>query len=130
MKQNKIRIAGLQEEMARKAKIAKKELQMAQASNSCGSSFRSVSPVGTLAENLAKVSEWMDKTEEAENLALSIDVPLGHQQTSVSAADITVQSTHGGQCTAQARDLKPAVKQTISTEFAKRCFGMIEQRLP
>ena len=39
-------MVGLQEEMARKAKIAEKELQMAQVSSSGGSSFRSISPGG------------------------------------------------------------------------------------
>ena len=55
-------MVGLQEEMARKVKIAEKELQMAQVSSSGGSSFRSISPVGTPDDNLTKVSGWMDKT--------------------------------------------------------------------
>ena len=40
-------IADLQEELVRKAKIAEKEIQIAQASSSCGSSLRSISPVET-----------------------------------------------------------------------------------
>ena len=117
-------MVSLQEEMARKAKIAEKELQMAQVSSSDGSSFRSISPVGTPDDNLTKVSGWMDKTEEAENVASQINVPSVYQQTSVSAPVITVQSTHGGQCSAQVRDLKPSVKPTISKEAAVRGFGM------
>ena len=76
---------GLQEEMARKAKIAEKELQIAQVSSSSGSSFGSISPVGTPDDNLTKVSGWMDKTEEAENVAQTINVPTVYKQTSVSA---------------------------------------------
>ena len=117
-------MVSLQEEMARKAKIAEKELQMAQVSSSDGSSFRSISPVGTPDDNLTKVSGWMDKTEEAENVASQINVPSVYQQTSVSAPVITVQSTHGGQCSAQVRNLKPSVKPTISIEAAVRGLGM------
>ena len=40
-------MVGLRKEMACKTKIAEKELQMAQASSSGGSSFRRISPVGT-----------------------------------------------------------------------------------
>ena len=128
---NEVKIASLQDEMvslqeeiARKAKIAEKKLQMAQVSSGDGSSFRSISPVGTPDDNLTKVSGWMDKTEEAENVALQINVPSVYQQTSVSAPVITVQSTHGGQCSAQVRDLKPSVKPTISIEAAVRGLGM------
>ena len=116
-------IANLQEELVRKAKIAEKEKQIAQASSSCGSSFRSISPVGTPDNNLTKVSGLMDKTEEAENVALAIKVPPGYKQTSVSAPVITVQSTHGGQPSAIVRDLKPLVKPTISTDAAVRNIG-------
>ena len=128
---NEVKIASLQdemvgllEEMARKAKIAEKELQMAQVSSSGGSSFRSISPVGTPDDNLTKVSDWMDKTEEAENVASAIAVPSVYQQTSVSTPVITVQSMQGGQCSALVRDLKPSVKPTISTEAAVRGPGM------
>ena len=65
----------------------------------------------------------MDKTEEAENVALSIIVPPGYQQTSVSAV-ITVQTNHGGHRSAQVRDLKPSVQTAISTEAAKRGIGI------
>ena len=116
-------IADLQEKLARKAKIAEKEIERTKVSSSCGSSFRSISPVGTPDDNLTKVSGWMDKTEEAENVASSINVPPGYQQTSVSAPVITVRSTHGGQCSAQVRDLKPSVQPTISTEAAVRDIG-------
>ena len=116
-------MVSLQEEMARKAKIAEKELQMAQVSSSDGSSFRSISPVGTPDDNLTKVSGWMDKTEEAENVASQINVPSVYQQTSVSAPVITVQSMHEGQCSALVRDLNLPVKPTISTEAASRGIG-------
>ena len=62
----------------------------------------------------------MDKTEEAENVASSINVPPGYQQTSVKAPVITVRSTHGGQCSAQVRDLKPSVQPTETTEAVVR----------
>ena len=117
-------IADLQEEVARKARIAEKEIEMAKVSSSCGSSFRSISPVGPPDDNLTKVSSWMDKTEEAENVAQPINGPSVYQQTSVSAPVITVQTTHGGQCSALVRDLKPSVKPTISKEAAVRGIGM------
>ena len=115
--------------MVRKAKIAEKQLQMVQASGSCGSSFRSVSPVGTPDDNLTKVLGWMDKTEEVENVASWINVPPCYQQASVSAPVITVRSMHEGQCTAQVKDLKPSVTPTISREAAKRRLEWTEQRL-
>ena len=89
---------------------------MAKVSSSCGSIFRSFSPVDSLDDTLTKVSVWMDKTEEAENVAPSNNVPSVYQQTSVSAPVITVQSMHGGKGSALVRDLKPSVKPTISTE--------------
>ena len=58
-------------------RIAEKEIEMAKVSSSCGYSFRSISPVETPDDNLTKVSDWMDKTEEAENVALTC-----HQVTS------------------------------------------------
>ena len=116
-------IADLQEKLARKAKIAEKEIEMAKVLSSCGSSFRSISPVETPDDNLTKVSDWMDKTEEAENVASTTNVPSVYQQTSVSAPVITVQSMHEGQCSALVRDLNPPVKPTISTETASRGIG-------
>ena len=59
-------ISVLQEELARKAGIVEKEIERAKVSSSRGSSFP---PVGTPDDNLTKVSEWMDKTEEPENVA-------------------------------------------------------------
>ena len=116
-------IADLQGKLARKTKIAEKEIKRAKVSSSCGSSFRSISRVGTPDDNLSKVSDWMDKTEEAENKASTINVPSVYQQTSVPAPVITVRSTHGAQCSAQVRDLKSSVKPTISTEAAMRDIG-------
>ena len=46
--------AAFQEELARKARIAEIERQIAKVSNSCGSSLRNVSPVGSPDDNLAK----------------------------------------------------------------------------
>ena len=122
-KQKEMEIADLQGEVARKARIAEKEIELAKFSSSCGTSLRSISPVESPDDNLTKVSDWMDKTEEAENVASPINVPSVYQQTSVSAPVITVQSTHGGQRSAIARDLKPLVKPTISTEAAVRDIG-------
>ena len=116
-------IADLQEEVARRARIAEKEKEMANVPSSCGSSFRRISPVETPDDNLTKVSDWMDKTEEAENVASTTNVPSVYQQTSVSAPVITVQSMHEGQCSALVRDLNPPVKPTISTEAASRGIG-------
>ena len=117
-------IADLQEEVARKARIAEKEIKMAKVSSSCGSSLRSISLVETPDDNLTKVSDWMDKTEEAENVASAINVPSVYQQTSVSAPVITVQSIQGGQCSALVSDLKPSVKPSISAEAAVRGLGI------
>ena len=117
-------IADLQEELARKARIAEKEIERAKVSSSRGSSLRSISPVGTPDDNLSKVSDWMDKTEEAENVASPINVPSVYQQTSVSAPVITGQLMQGGQRSAQVRDLKPSVKPTKCTEAAVRDIGM------
>ena len=113
-------IADLREELARKARIAGKERDRAKVSSSRDSSLRSISPVGTLDDNLTKVSGWMDKTEEAENVASLINAPSVQPQTSVSAPVITVQSMHGGQCSTQVRDLKPSVQPTKTTEAIVR----------
>ena len=91
-------IADLQGEVACKARIAEKEIEMAKVSSSCGSSFRTISQVETPDDNLTKVSDWMDNTEEAANVASSINVPSVYGQTSVSAPVITVQSMNEGQC--------------------------------
>ena len=48
-------IADLQEKLARKAKIAEKEVERAKVSSSCGSSFRIISPVETTDDDLTKV---------------------------------------------------------------------------
>ena len=117
-------IADLQEKLARKAKIVEKEIERTKVSSICGSSFRSISPVGTPDANLSKISERMDKTEEVENVASTINVPSVYQQTSVSAPVLTVRSIHGGQCAAQVSDLKPSVKPTTTTGAAIRDFGM------
>ena len=122
-KQKEMEIADLQGEVARKARIAEKEIELAKFSSSCDTSLRSISPVESPDDNLTKVSDWMDKTEEAENVSSPINVPSVYQQTSVSAPVITVQSIQGGQCSALVRDLKPSVRPTISTEAAVRDIG-------
>ena len=97
---------------------------MAQASSSCVSSFRNFSPAGTPDDNLTKVAGWMDKTEEAENVAPPFNVPaICIPETSVSAPVITVRLTHGGQCSAQVTDLKPSVQPTKLTEAVVRDNG-------
>ena len=116
-------IADLQEELARNARIAGKEIERAKVSNSCGSSLRSISPVGTPDDNLTEVSGWMDKTEEVENVTSLLNAPSVQPQTSVSAPVITVQLLHGGQCSAQVRDLKSSLKPVMSTEAAVRNIG-------
>ena len=47
----------------------------------------------------------------------------GYQQLSVSAPVITVRFTHGGQCSAQVKDLKFSLKPVMSTEAAVRDIG-------
>ena len=122
-KQKEMEIADLQVEVARKARIAEKEIELAKFSSSCGTSLRSISPVESPDDNLTKVSDWMDKTEEAENVASPINVPSVYQQTSASAPVITVRSTHEGQRSGLVGNLKPSVKPTISTEAAVRGIG-------
>ena len=123
-KQKEMEIADLQGEVARKARIAEKEIELAKFSSSCGTSLRSISPVVSPDDNLTKVSDWMDKTEEAENVASPINVPPGYQQTSISAPVISVRSTHGGQGSAKVRELKSSLKPIMSTETAVRDLGM------
>ena len=60
----------------------------------------------------------------SKNLAQSVNVPSVNPQTSVTAPVITVQSMHGGQCTAQMKDLEPSVKPILSKEATNRDFGV------
>ena len=55
--------AGFQKALSRKARIAEIERLLAKVSNSCESSFRSISPVDSFTEDL----RLMDKTETTEN---------------------------------------------------------------
>ena len=71
----------------------------------------------------------MDKTEEAQNVAQSINVPSVYPQTSVLKPVNTVLSTHGGQFSAQARNMKPSVKPVMSTETAVRDINRTQQKL-
>ena len=82
-----IEIADIQEELARKARKAEKEVERAKVSSSCGSSFRSIPPVRTPDDNLTKVSEWMGETKEAENVASSINVPSVPANVRLSTSD-------------------------------------------
>ena len=75
----------MQEKLPRKAKIVEKEIERAKVSSSCGSSYRSFSPVGTLDDDLTKVSGWLDKAGEAGNVAHFINVQSVYPQTSVTA---------------------------------------------
>ena len=70
------------------------------------------------------VSGWMEKTEDAENVAQSINVQSVYPQTSVPTPVVTVRSTHGAKCSAEVRKLNVSVKPTISAEAAKRGIGM------
>ena len=98
-------------------------------SNSCRSGFRSITSVGTPDDDLTKVSRWMAKTEEAENVAQSISVQSVHPQISVPTPVVTLISTHGGKCFAQVRELKPSVQPTIFRDAASEVLEWTEQRL-
>ena len=56
-------IADLHEQLARKARIAEKGIELAEASTSQGTSFRNISPVDSFREDLG----WMNKTKTVEN---------------------------------------------------------------
>ena len=69
-----------QEALPRKARIAEIERQIAKVSNSCGSSLRSISPVGSPDDKLTKDSGCMDVTEISENGAKSNIVVSVHSK--------------------------------------------------
>ena len=122
-------IPDLQEVLALKARLAEKEIERAKVSSSCGSSLRSISSIGTPEGNLRKVSGLVDKTEEAENVAQPINVPSVYPQTSVIKPGNTVLSMHGGEGSAQAKDLKSSLNPVKSTEAAVRDIKRTEQKL-
>ena len=111
----------MQEEVARKARTVGKETEMTKVSSSWGSSLRSISPAGTPCDTLTKVSDGMDEREAAEKkMAHCINVPSVYPQTSVVKSVNAVLSMHGGQSSAQTRDLEPSVSPVMSTEGAVR----------
>ena len=80
------------EQLARKARIAEKEREIAEASSSQGTSVRSVSSVDSFTE----VSRCMDETETAD-IALSVH----------SKSEKAVKLVHEGKFSALRRDSKP-----------------------
>ena len=100
-------IAGVHEELARKARIAEIEREIAEASSSQGTSFRSISPIESFTED----SGCMDKTGTAENVA-KFNFALSEHSTPENA----VKLVHEGKFFAPMRDSKPLEMSTISTE--------------
>ena len=94
--------AAFQEALARKARIAEIERQIAKVSNSCESSLRSISPVGSPGDNLTKDSGSIDKRKTAENGAKSNIVVSVH-----SKSDNAMKLVHKGKFSAHMKDSKP-----------------------
>ena len=94
-----------QEALARIARIVEIERQIAKVSNSCGSSLRRNSLVGSPDENLTKDSGCMVKTKTAENGAKSNIVVSVH-----SKSENAVKLVHEGKFSAPVRDSKPLTK--------------------
>ena len=91
-------IADLHEQLARKARIAEKEREIAEVSSSQGASFPSVSSVDSFTED----SRCMDETETVEDGAKS------HIALSVhSKSENAVKLVHEGKFSALRRDSKP-----------------------
>ena len=101
--------------MVRKAKLAKKEIEMAIVSKSCGSSFRSISPVGIPDDDLTKDSEWMDKTETAQNGVESISALSGQPKPKKSE-----KSQNEGTFSAGERESKPSENSSNPTEAVEK----------
>ena len=92
-------IADLHEQLARKARIAEKEREIAKASSSQGTSVGSISPGDIFTED----SGWMDKSETAENGAeFKIVVH--------SKSENAVKLNHKGKYSAPMRDWKDRTK--------------------
>ena len=94
-------IADLHEQLARKARIAEKEREIAEVSSSQGTSFPSVSSVDSFTED----SRCMDETETIEdgaksNIALSVH----------SKSENAVKLVHEGKFSALRRDSKPPIE--------------------
>ena len=88
-------IADLHEQLARKARIAEKEREIAEESSSQGTSFPSVSSVESFTED----SRWTDKTETAENGTKSNIAVSAH-----SKLENAVKLAHEGKFSAPMRD--------------------------
>ena len=71
----------MQEKLPRKAEIVEKGIERAKVSSSCGSSYRNISPVWTLDDDLTNVSGWLDKFGEAGNVGHFINVQSVYPQT-------------------------------------------------
>ena len=94
-------IADLYEELARKARIAEKERQIAEATCSQGTSFQSIASVESFTED----SRWTDKTETAENGTKSNIAVSAH-----SKLENAVKLAHEGKFSAPMRDSKSLTK--------------------
>ena len=93
-----IEIADLHEQLARKARIAEKEREVAEVSSSQGTSFPSVSSVDSFTED----SRCMDETKTVEDEATS-NIALSVHSKSENA----VKLVHEGKFSALRRDSKP-----------------------
>ena len=97
---------------------------MAKISSSCGSIFRSISPVGTPDDNLTKVSGWMDKTEELKIVdECAICIPANVRLSTSDYSTIDAWRT-----TLRASELLETVSETdhltISREAAMQGIAM------
>ena len=104
-----------QEALARKATIAEIERQIAKVSNSCGSSLRSISPVGSQDDNLTKDSGCMDITETAEYGAKSNIVV-----TIPSKSENAGKLVHEGKFSAPMRDSTPLTEADEEADWNDR----------
>ena len=94
-------IADLHEQLARKARIAEKEREIAEVSSSQGTSFQSIASVESFTED----SRWTDKTETAENGTKSNIAVSAH-----SKLENAVKLAHEGKFSAPMRDSKSLTK--------------------
>ena len=102
-------IADLHEQLAREARMAEKEREIAEAPSSQGTSFRSNSPVDSFTED----SRLMDKTETAENAAESNIVVQSKSENSV-------QSVHKRKFSAPMRISKPLTEADQHADWKDR----------
>ena len=95
--------------LARKARIAEIGREIVEATSSLGTSFRSISPLDSLTEDLG----WMDKSQTAGNEAKSNIAVSVH-----STPENVVKLVHEGKFSAPMRDSKPLEIPTISADAA------------